>query len=33
MSEWIEKSLGEITSNLTKGIPPKYVDKINENTI
>ena len=33
MSEWIEKSLGEITSYLAKGIPPKYVDESNENTI
>lgn len=33
MSEWIQKSLGEITSYLAKGIPPKYVDELNENTI
>lgn len=33
MSEWIEKSLGEITSYLAKNIPPKYVDELNENTI
>ena len=27
MAEWIEKTLGEVTAFITKGIPPKYVDK------
>lgn len=26
MSEWIEKTLGEVTSYITKGIPPKYTE-------
>ena len=29
MAEWIEKTLGEVTSYITKGIPPKYVDDEN----
>ena len=27
MSEWVEKELGEITSLVVKGIPPKYTDR------
>ena len=26
MSEWIEKTLGEVTSYIAKGIPPKYTE-------
>ena len=33
MSEWTEKTLGEVTAFITKGIPPKYVDQENQNTI
>ncbi len=33
MAEWISKTLGELTSFISKGIPPKYVDEANENTI
>ena len=33
MAEWISKTLGELTSFISKGIPPKYVDEENENTI
>ena len=33
MAEWISKALGELTSFISKGIPPKYVDEENENTI
>lgn len=33
MAEWISKTLGELTSFISKGIPPKYVDEKNENTI
>ena len=33
MVEWIEKTLGEVTAFITKGIPPKYVDKENQDTV
>ena len=33
MAEWMEKTLGELTSYMTKGIPPKYADKEGANTI
>lgn len=33
MSEWIEKSLGEVTSYIAKGIPPKYIEELTENAI
>lgn len=33
MSEWIEKPLGEVTSYLAKGIPPKYTEDFTENAI
>ena len=33
MAEWISKTLGELTSFISKGIPPKYVDEENENMI
>ena len=33
MAEWIEKTLGEVTAFITKGIPPKYVDKENQDTV
>ena len=33
MSEWITKPLGEVTSYITKGIPPKYVEEESDNTI
>jgi len=33
MSEWITKPLGEVTSYIAKGIPPKYVEEESDNTI
>ena len=33
MAEWISKTLGEITLFITKGIPPKYVEEENQNTV
>ena len=33
MAEWIEKTLGEVTAFITKGIPPKYTEEENENTV
>ena len=33
MSEWITKTLGEVTSYIAKGIPPKYVEEESESTI
>ncbi|MCD7823907.1 MAG: restriction endonuclease subunit S [Oscillospiraceae bacterium] len=33
MDKWKTKTLGEVTSYIAKGIPPKYVEKENENTI
>lgn len=33
MAEWIEKTLGEVTSFMSKGIPPKYAEKENQNTV
>lgn len=33
MTEWLEKTLGEVTSFITKGIPPKYTEVENEDTI
>lgn len=33
MTEWITKSLGEVTSFMVKGISPKYTEAENENTI
>ena len=33
MAEWRKKCLGEITSFMSKGIPPKYVERENENTV
>ena len=33
MSEWIAKPLGEVTSYIAKGIPPKYVEEETDNTI
>ena len=33
MAEWVEKSLGEVTSYIAKGIPPQYTDKYSENVI
>lgn len=33
MAEWIEKTLGEVTAFISKGIPPKYVEKENQDTI
>ncbi|MDD3238547.1 MAG: restriction endonuclease subunit S [Lachnospira sp.] len=33
MSKWIEKTLGEVTSYITKGIPPKYVEDETENAV
>lgn len=33
MSEWIAKPLGEVTSYIAKGIPPKYVEEESDNTI
>ena len=33
MGEWLEKTLGELTSYITKGIPPKYTEETGEETI
>lgn len=33
MAEWLEKTLGEVTAFIAKGIPPKYTEEENENTI
>lgn len=33
MAEWHEKTLGEVTSFITKGVSPKYTEEENENTI
>lgn len=33
MGEWRKKTLGELTSFMTKGISPKYVEEIGQNTI
>ena len=33
MAEWISKSLGEITSFIAKGIPPKYIEEENQDTV
>ena len=33
MAEWITKTLGKLTSFISKGIPPKYVDEENDDTI
>lgn len=33
MTEWTTKSLGEVTSFMAKGIPPKYTEEENENTV
>ena len=33
MSDWKTKTLGEVTSYIAKGIPPKYVEEVNDDTI
>lgn len=33
MEGWVTKSLGEVTSIMTKGVTPKYADWANENTM
>lgn len=33
MAKWFEKTLGEVTAFIAKGIPPKYTEEENENTI
>ena len=33
MGEWREKTLGELTSYIAKGIPPKYVEEVGPETI
>lgn len=33
MAKWLEKTLGEVTAFMAKGIPPKYTEEENENTI
>lgn len=33
MTEWIEKSLGELTDFMSKGISPKYIETENKHTI
>lgn len=33
MTKWLEKTLGEVTAFIAKGIPPKYTEEENENTI
>ena len=33
MGKWLEKTLGELTSYIAKGIPPKYVEETGPETI
>ena len=33
MAEWRKRCLGEITSFMAKGIPPKYVERETEDTV
>ena len=33
MADWIEKTLGEVTSFIAKGIPPKYTEEASKDTI
>jgi len=33
MSDWKTKTLGEVTSYIAKGIPPKYVEEVTDDTI
>lgn len=33
MGAWLEKALGELTSFIAKGIPPKYVEEAGTDTI
>lgn len=33
MAKWLEKTLGEVTAFIAKGIPPKYTEEENENTV
>lgn len=33
MGEWREKTLGELTSYIAKGIPPKYIEEADNETI
>lgn len=33
MADWIEKTLGEVTSFIAKGIPPKYSEEASKDTI
>lgn len=33
MSEWHDKTLGEVISYIAKGIPPKYIDNYSENSV
>ncbi len=33
MGEWSEKTLGELTAYISKGIPPKYAVEVGDNTI
>ncbi|TRW24114.1 hypothetical protein FL857_09150 [Criibacterium bergeronii] len=33
MSDWKTKTLGEVTSYMAKGIPPKYIEEANDDTI
>ena len=33
MAKWLEKTLGEVTAFIAKGIPPKYTEKESEKTI
>ena len=33
MAEWTKKTLGEVTSFITKGIPPKYIENESNNTV
>lgn len=33
MAEWVKKTLGEVTAFITKGIPPKYVEKESQETV
>ena len=33
MADWIEKTLGEVTSFIAKGISPKYSEEASKDTI
>ena len=33
MAKWLEKTLGEVTAFIAKGIPPKYTEKESEKKV